>query len=112
MTNLRQCSATAERWLDEAQMCTTLLSGRYRDELAEMLGRTRRLLAATAPNASGQQLLLAAVRRTVSQIDRRILNLIPDSADDRPVLVHAHTSCDRLLSSLPDDAAHLTTRRI
>lgn len=107
MTNLRQTSATADRWLDEGLMCTSLLSGRYRDELAELFSRTRRLLEANAPNPSGRRLILAAARRTVAQIDRRILNLIPDSAADRPVLVHAHTTCGRLLSSLPEDAAHL-----
>ncbi len=100
MTNLRHTTTSAARWLDEADMCTALLSGRYRDELGDLLGRTRRLLSASAPNDSGRQLILAAARRTVTQIDRQLLSLIPQALEDRPVLVHAHTACDRLLACL------------
>ncbi len=97
-------TSSATRWLDEFAMCTTLLNQRYREELDEQLDRARRLFSAQAPNDSGRKLLAAAARQTVTQIDRRVLSWIPESREDRPVLVHVHTVCNRLLSSLPDQA--------
>lgn len=102
MTNPGPTAVNAEHWLDEAVMCTTLLSGRYRDELAALLAHARRLITAAAPNDSGRRLIRAAARRAVTQIDRRVISLIPESREDRAVLVHAHTACDRLLSTLPE----------
>lgn len=104
MTTFRHTSPSADRWLDEAALCTTLLSGRYRDELGDLLNRTRRLLSASAPNDSGRQLILAAARRTVTQIDKQLVSLIPQAPEDGPALVHAHTACDRLLACLSHDA--------
>ena len=102
MMNPGPSTSSAARWFDEFAMCTTLLNQRYREELTEQLDRAKRLFSARAPNDSGQKLIAAAARQTVTQIDRRVLSWIPESREDRPVLVHVHTVCNRLLSSLPD----------
>lgn len=104
MMNPGYSTSAATRWFDEFAMCTTLLDQRYREELNEQLDRARRLFFAQASNDSGQRLIAAAARQTVTQIDKRVLSWIPDSREDRPVLVHVHTVCNRLLSSLPDQA--------
>ncbi len=102
MTNPGISSSPAARWLDEFAMVASLLNRRYQEELNDQLDRARRLLAARAPNDSGRLLILAAARQTITQIDRRVLSWIPEASDDRPALVHAHTVCGRLLSSLPE----------
>ena len=102
MMNPGTSGSSAARWFDEFAMCTTLLDQRYREELKDQLDRAQRLFSARASSDSGQKLIAAAARRAVAQIDRRVLGWIPDSREDRPVLVHVHTVCGRLLSTLPD----------
>lgn len=100
MTNLAQYDPETVRWLDEAVMCTSLLSGGYRKDLEHLLGRARDLIEAQADNPNSLKLLRSAAQRTLTQAGRQVITLLPQAPADRAALAHAHTCCSRALAAV------------